>query len=77
MRGPYILGVVVEIVGYGDTRVNKSRVCTRIINSGLEKVNSMKTLLYGEQSWGYDGTQGWVLIQSTDAGTDAQGTWWG
>jgi len=40
----------------------KSRVHTRIINSGSEKFNSMKWLLYGEQSWGYDGNWGWVLI---------------
>jgi len=52
-------------------------VHTRITNSGSEEVNSMKMLLYGEQSQGYDGNQGWVLIQSTDAGTDAQGTGWG
>jgi len=30
------------IMGYGDTRANKSRVCTRIINSGLEEVKNMK-----------------------------------
>ena len=58
-------------------RANKSRVCTRIINSGLEEFNSMKLLLYGEQRWGYDGNQGWVLIQSADVGMDAQGTGWG
>ena len=42
-------------MGYADMRVNKSRVHTRIINSGLEKVNSMKLLLYGGQSQGYKG----------------------
>ena len=51
-----------------------SRVHTRMINSGSEEVNSVKMLLYGEQSWGYDGNRGWVLIQSTDVGMDAQGT---
>jgi len=57
--------------------VNKSRVHTRIINSGLGEVNSTELLLYGEQSWGYDGDCGRVLIQSADTGTDAQGTGWG
>jgi len=37
----------------------------------------MKLLLYGEQSHGYDGNWGQVLIQSTDVGMDAQGTRWG
>ena len=55
MEGPYILGVIVSIMGYRDTRANKSRVHTRIINSGSEEVNSMELLLYGEQSRGYNG----------------------
>jgi len=42
-------------MGYADMRVNKSRVHTRIINSGLEEVKSVKLLLYGEQSHGYIG----------------------
>src|SRR5882724_10590522 len=49
-------------MGYGDMRAKKSRVHTRIINSGSEEVNSMKQLLYGEQSRGCDGNQGWVSI---------------
>ena len=62
---------------YGDTRVNKSRVHTRIINSGLGEVNSMELLLYGGQSQGYNGDRGQVLIQCADVGTDAHGTRWG
>jgi len=42
-------------MGYRDAGVNKSRVCTRIINSGLGEVNSMELFLYGGQSGGYDG----------------------
>jgi len=38
-----------SVMGYGDARVKKSRVYTRIINSELEKFNSMKQLLYGEE----------------------------
>jgi len=64
-------------VGYGDTRGNKSRVHTRIINSGSGGINSVELLLYGELSQGYNGDQGWVLIQSADMGMDAQGTRWG
>jgi len=37
----------------------------------------MELLLYGEQSRGYDGDQGQVLIQNTDTGLDAQGAGWG
>ena len=44
-------------MGYGDMRVNKSRVHTRIINSELEEVNSVELLLYGGQSQGYYGTE--------------------
>jgi len=49
-------------------RTNKSRVCTRIINSGSGGINSVELLLYGEPSWGYDGDRGQVLIQSADMG---------
>ena len=64
-------------MGYGDMRANKSRVHTRIINSGSEEVNRVKLLLYGEQSRCYGGNQGHVLIQSADLGTDSQSTGWG
>ena len=64
-------------MGYGDMRANKSRVCTGIINSGSEEINSMELLLYGKQSRGYDGDQGRVLIPDADVGMDAQGTGWG
>ena len=64
-------------MGYRDVRVNKSRVHTRIINSGSEEVNRVKLLLYGEQSRFYGGNQGQVLIQSADVGMDSQGTGWG
>ena len=64
-------------MGYGDARANKSRVHTRIINSGLGRNNSMGLLLYGELSRGYDGDRGQVLIPDADMGTDAQGTRWG
>src|SRR5882724_9558271 len=64
-------------MGYGDMRANKLRMHTKIINSGSGEVNSMELLLYGEQSLGYDGDRGWVLIQSADTGMDAQGARWG
>jgi len=55
MKGPYILGVIAKCRGVQDARVKNIKGVYKINNSGSEEVNSMKMLLYGEQSQGYDG----------------------
>ena len=48
-----------------------------LLTQGQEENNSVELLLYGEQSWGYDGDRGQVLIPNADMGMDAQGAGWG
>ena len=38
MRGPYILGFIAKSQGYGDAKAKESRVCTRIVSTGLEGI---------------------------------------
>jgi len=44
VRGPYILGFIAKSQGYGDAKAKESRVCTRIVSTGLEGIKQCEMI---------------------------------